>query len=312
MYVPFGIVIMILRLSLLLVFMMVLCVTPLSYRKSLFYNLIAPLCFGIFIHSSGRKKGEKPNIVVCNHISNFDPLIVQAYFRNSRLVAAHDYASTWEYLRERGLWGVYDEWPAAIYTRYGGTREQKLEVRDAIFDEIKDNDRPLVIFPEGCVTSMRAVLQYQRYIFSLQKDITPIAMTAYMPFGISHYRLGKGPDYHLLLYSFCPFTSFHLHFLENTVIDEETEDPTSFSARVQNQTAAHIHLPSCSHLTLKDKDKLLVECGFSEFSAYPHSKWSKSQFARDKQSMLEKGGIKMDKKGKVSYYHDASIWEFIR
>jgi hypothetical protein len=97
-----------------------------------------------------------------------------------------------------------------IYTNYFGSVNEREAVRIAIEEDMaRDDGRPFLIYPEGCVTTgVCAVMQYQKFVFSLDKVIVPMCLSINNPWPYEHYTLVGHAQDHLLWYLFSPWVTF--------------------------------------------------------------------------------------------------------
>ncbi|GMH79771.1 hypothetical protein TL16_g08269 [Triparma laevis f. inornata] len=285
---PFGLVLFFIRLSILFAFLLAFYVMggiPFCgiknlrrYAPPIFVNVICPM-MGIFHTVRG---GEYRNAVfvdktifVCNHISNFDPIWFNNIFYDFTLLCAGDYDWFWEAMKRIGLLNRDDQnGKGCIYTNYLGSKEEKEEVRTSIEEDMARSDaRPFLIYPEGCVTSGHSsVMQYQQFVFSLDKVIVPMCLSVYNPWPYEHYTLNASAKHHLLWYLFSPFMIFKHALLPPQKI-RHGEKPRDFALRVQCMTAAHLGL-GVIKMNWKQKDRLQQALGFIP---YDENYWSRRE-----------------------------------
>mmetsp|Transcript_14462 Transcript_14462/g.26717 ORF Transcript_14462/g.26717 Transcript_14462/m.26717 type:complete len:589 (+) Transcript_14462:258-2024(+) len=283
---PFGIVLFFIRLSILITFLLFFYIAGgipkvknvRKYAPPVFINVICPL-MGVFHSVRG---GEFRNAVfvdktifVCNHISNFDPIWFNSIFYDFTLLCAGDYDWFWEAMKRIGLLNVDDQnGKGCIYTNYFGSKEEREEVRTSIEEDMARSDaRPFLIYPEGCVTSGHSsVMQYQQFVFSLDKVIVPMCLSVYNPWPYEHYTLSAGAKHHLMWYLFSPFIIFKHALLAPQKI-RVGEKPRDFALRVQCMTAAHLGL-GVIKMNWKQKDRLAQALGFVPYDA---NYWSRRE-----------------------------------
>ena len=141
-------------------------------------------------------------------------------------------------------------------------REKLLEALDA-----KDKRR-LFILAEGATTNNRvgfallllilvyyifvsSLLQYQKFVFSLDRGVQPIALhvNSHLPINIDRPAKNMIPNF--FWFFFCPYVTFTwtaLHVMNR----EDGETPPEFAKRVQQATADELHLV-CTTYSYKDK-----------------------------------------------------------
>lgn len=170
---PIGVPLLIIRLVVMLSFLgtfHTLGLTNPRARKAvpwLFVNVIMPFC-GLFHAVRGAEAAREQvnsgnkTIFVANHISNFDPLWFNCVFKDFTLLCAGDYDFFWEAMKKIGILNQDDsKGKGCIYTSYFGSASERDGVRVAIEEDMaRDDCRPFLIYPEGCVTTgVCAVMQ---------------------------------------------------------------------------------------------------------------------------------------------------------
>ena len=185
-WLPFGLVLLVVRLLLFLLLSLLLLVLPAAalplsprlVRTGLF------LLFGIRIHvrsGAGRLAaavGEHGGrlVLACNHVTAFDAVPVQALVSTRTLIDAHFF---------RHVSATFHRLVGAV--RVDRTRGRSV-VRAAVLDALRagdDDGRPLLVFPEGWDTSgERAVLRYNKFTLGLGRPVVPVAMRARVPLGV--------------------------------------------------------------------------------------------------------------------------------
>jgi len=206
-------------------------------------------------------------IFVSNHLSNFDPIWFNCIFSDFTLLCAGDYDWFWEAMKKVGVLTQDDEHgKGCIYTRYFGTGQQREDVRIAIEEDMARVDaRPFLIYPEGCVTNgYNAVMQYQKFVFGLNKVIVPVCLQFVNPWPFEHYTLNTGAATHLAWYMFSPGVIMKHAILPPQKI-KKGEDPTFFALRIQCMTAAHLGL-GVIKLNWKQKERLAQALGFQPYN----------------------------------------------
>ena len=215
------------------------------------------------------------------------------------MLCSGNYDWFWEAMKRVGLLNHDDNHgKGCIYTNYFGTLQERESVRFAIEEDMSRNDaRPFLIYPEGCVTTgVSAVMQYQKFVFGLGKVIVPVCLSIYNPWPYEHYTLTAGAKTHLLWYLFSPFVIFKHTLLKPQKL-RPNEKPEEFSQRVQIMTAAHLNL-GVIKMNWKQKERLSQALGFipfqEEFWSRRRSmiKFRENLFRR--QVILKDGGAVVD------------------
>lgn len=221
------------------------------------------LLFGLFVRVRGRKnlKVNGPRILVCNHNTNFDPLLLWASLSHHVLVGTGDAEGFWRQCTEVGFLGD------VICTSNLGSQEARAEVRRKIAEAVAAAEHPLLIFPEGCVQPCdRILFRFDKYAFSLGATVMPVTLKLVYPWPIRHYKCHGNVILNFLYLLFVPFIIAHVEVLEPMSI-EEHESPEKFSARVQSVIGARLGL-QCSRETWISKDIFLQAVGLQ-----PYDEW---------------------------------------
>jgi hypothetical protein len=255
-----------------------------------------PMC-GIFHSVRGKKYKSSISVDKCifvsNHISNFDPLFFNCIFNNYTLLCDGNYQPFWNLMKRIGILNDDDEQgQGCIYTSNFGTADQKDGVRLAIDEDMaRDDARPFLLYPEGCVTTgVAAVMQYQKFVFGLDKVVVPVCLSIYNPWPFEHYVLGSKVESHLMWIMFSPFVIMRHALLEpqKKGKDEAVRD---FALRVQCMTAAHLQL-GVIKMNWKQKDRLSQALGFNSYS---ENMWSRRESMEEfKKSLFDRQVVLRD------------------
>lgn len=132
-------------------------------------------------------------------------------------------------------------------------------IREKFTQYFLQNEKACIfISPEGTINNGEGLFLFQKFAFSLNKPIYPIAIKVTAPFGVNistvsaNQKLSHLCDYLWLF--FLPFTKFELHFLPMQHIYTE-EKAADFATRVQNLIAKQLDIPATC-LCAKDKQQL--------------------------------------------------------
>jgi len=121
--------------------------------------------------------------------------------------------------------------------------EERIKVRQDIVSKLQSSKRPLVFFPEGWDTNGKvAILQFQKFLFSLGVPVIPAALRVYVPFvPIESNILGSHILREVFWSYFAPFTIFEIKFFDIEVKQDE-ESEIQFAKRVQTIIARELNL----------------------------------------------------------------------
>jgi len=248
-YMPFGILVLITRLFLFLL----LCVSILSLPRSVGDYINVPLMkvvCGLAVRHNNKNRNKplvnEPHIVACNHIADFDTFAMWAVLpKFHTLTAAH--------LKSIPFIGkVYARLNAIFVTP---TPEGRAEVKAKVTEVIKTDSAPIVIFPEGGLTSgKRGTMMYHRFVFSLDTTIVPCAIAMKDPWPVHHDYLGSTWTRNFLWFLIVPFHLFELTLLppQKRNIGESAEE---FAERVQKMTCDYLSIEATLH-SYSDKKAL--------------------------------------------------------
>lgn len=122
----------------------------------------------------------------------------------------------------------------------------------------RDPELRLFISPEGTIGNRRGLFRFQKFAFSLDKPVYPVATRLSVPFGVRIATVAPSRTWsHVTDYLwtfFLPSLAFELDFLPAQQ-RLPGESPADFGDRVQRLVADRLSIPA-SHFTPKDKQAL--------------------------------------------------------
>ncbi|KAH7816925.1 putative ancient ubiquitous protein 1 [Monocercomonoides exilis] len=191
-------------------------------------------------------------IITCNHVTDLDGI---AYF--PILLTKHAVEITTVFLKPLVDTAARCKWPLKVIIRETDpekkhlTRERLLE----FFNSEESKDRQLFVLAEGATTNGKVgLLQFNRFVFSLDKPIQPLVVRVnpHMPINIDIPSKNMFPNW--FWYMFCPFVTY-----EYTALPVQTrkpnETPEEFARRIQQMTADELGL-ACTTYSYKHKNRL--------------------------------------------------------
>ncbi len=123
--------------------------------------------------------------------------------------------------------------------------EKREADRALVLESLKDGD--LLFFPEGWDTRGDALMLYQKFLFSLEFPIQPVAMEAWCVGGLFQTSiLGTSVAHELFWLFFAPMTVWRLTFLPAMQRDRN-ENEIQFAKRVQVATAKQLRVPATDY-----------------------------------------------------------------
>jgi 1-acyl-sn-glycerol-3-phosphate acyltransferase len=267
-YAPIGFFLIGLRLSTVLIYL-ILSFTILTrkWRHTIGSKLLIPI-LGLNHHikdskDSKRMQVDKPFIMVCNHVSYFDSLMINFVFRNLGIT---DFALIASSLRGGEIQcklikhlGFIDQ---PIFTRGAkASQNQKEKTRDQILNLTgtqNDESRtlPIIVFPEGQVHSCnKFLLRYQKFCFGLNVPVLPLAARLHNPWPVNLWRIQEYPLMSTLWFLFVPWVRWDFKILPLAFI-QENETAEAFATRIQVLTAKELDV-DVSDFSLYDFSELL-------------------------------------------------------
>lgn len=239
-YLPMGLALVVLRITLLLVLLIVIVLTPNDFTFSpSMMKWLLPL-FGFFVSSEGSTEnvGE---IIACNHSTTFDVFPFMRYF-NVNVVIDKGFFDASSLARK------FNKIVGAIPIIRGNNPKDKERDRRVIVEYLDKSERPLLFFPEGWDCNGKVgLLVYQKFLFSLGKTITPVAMTAHIPYlPLEPSVLGTSVVREVAWLFFYPYIIYHLKFLPSQKI-RQNENELQFARRVQVVTAEALHIKATDY-----------------------------------------------------------------
>ncbi|GAM18426.1 hypothetical protein SAMD00019534_016010, partial [Acytostelium subglobosum LB1] len=239
-YLPFGLALWPVRLMFNVLVFSFLLVIPKRLRF-LTPPLIA-LSMGVITRVRGRHNlpsRNNPNagrIIVCNHLSDFDPYPIYMmldYFHV--LVAAH--------IANVPIIGNVYRKMDAIYVDQANRDKARLDVMEAL----SKTNIPLLIYPEGGLTSGKTgLMMFQKFVFGLGHGVTPISMRLTSPWPINVDYLGSNWFKNFFWWIMVPFHIFELNVLPTEFI-KDGETDMDFAKRVQSIIAKDLRIEATSH-----------------------------------------------------------------
>ncbi|EEY56158.1 uncharacterized protein PITG_08946 [Phytophthora infestans T30-4] len=121
-------------------------------------------------------KGEnRAEIIVSNHISEFDAVAM--------LSITPAYILGYDFYKNMLFFKLLGDKPGVVYVPYVSRQQGNSAGRDAvrqiIMERLARGNKPLAAFPEGGLTNGRkGLLQYHKFLFSLDKTVQPLAIRA--------------------------------------------------------------------------------------------------------------------------------------
>lgn len=241
-----------------------------KWKKLLFVEAAQPLCrlmlmvLGFWrIKTSGPPslEGEqgKANILVMNHVSHFDILVMMAvaYDGIPSFVAKRAVQSAPLFGYKSMVWqSLYVDNRSG--SQPGGNLAQKIADRGA-----DHSLNPVMIFPEGTTSNGESVIQFRSGAFISGHPVKPVAIR-YPPGSFSPSWESIGGLYHM----FRVFSQFsnacEVHWLPiHYPTDAEKKDPRLYAENVRTEIAAELNVPKVD-ASYQDKLDYHVAIGFAK------------------------------------------------
>jgi len=235
-YLPFGLILLILRFILFLLIGMILILIP---NQFFFPNLIIKhimIIFGIAVRI--KRTHNEPissTVIVGNHRGSFDVFPFLAETNVNVLVDKSFFETNYVAKQFQKVCGAIpiDRESSKI------SEAKQVEFRKSIINKMNQSNNPLLVFPEGWDTNgKKGLLLFQKFLFSVGRSIQPVAIRCSIPLlpMIEPNVLGTTITQELMYLFFVPYFLWELTFLplQNRY---EDETPVEFAARVQKMIA---------------------------------------------------------------------------
>ena len=272
-YFPIGILLIMLKLLIFLPLTGILVIiTPTCFHTFLTRYIICIL-YGVWINVKGKPDLKNGRIWAANHLSEIDALAIRAC-GNPYILGYSFYLQLWwlKLSPLRLLNMVY----VPQKSRSEGNSSQRDEIRKQVRHLIENKTNPILVFPEGGLTNGKyGLLQYHKFMFSLNVGIQPIVLKNTRPFPININCEAKGITFFDNVFWFCfiPFQSYTVEFLPIMNINlENGEDELIFSRRVAYTTAKY-----CNNNNNKSLKKINNKVLATPFLYRDKRKWLKTK-----------------------------------
>ncbi|KAG3078645.1 hypothetical protein PI124_g15923 [Phytophthora idaei] len=196
------------------------------------------------------EKGEnRAEIIVSNHISEFDAVAM--------LSITPAYILGYDFYKNMLFFKLLGDKAGLVYVPYAsrqqGNSAGRDTVRQIIIERLGRGNKPLAAFPEGGLTNgKKGLLQYHKFLFSLDKTVQPLAIQASDgPFPVNINDETSTFMANVLWYLFVPWHTYTVQVLPRTKA-EQGEDPLIFAQRVMKMTADALE-QQASPLMYRDK-----------------------------------------------------------
>ncbi|KAH7827597.1 putative ancient ubiquitous protein 1 [Monocercomonoides exilis] len=255
MWAPFGLVLACIRFVSLFVVAMPLLGVFHEFDAEKYYWRYVMRLFGFVTHLKNRNymgTAKEAPIIVCNHVTDLDGIAFFPIVHTNKSINL-----TTVFLKPLVNWAKILHWPIRVViresdpTRKHLTREKLLEA----FDDEKEEGRRLFILTEGATTNGQVgLLQYNRFVFSLNRGIQPMCLRINPHISINVDKPSKNMFPNLFWFFFCPYVTYEFTALPVQYIGED-ETPEQFAHRVQKMTADKLQI-ACTSYSYKDKNKM--------------------------------------------------------
>jgi 1-acyl-sn-glycerol-3-phosphate acyltransferase len=252
-YFPFGIILMIWRGFWVIIWELFMFDIGKWLNLSHFFFKIYAAGFLMFTSVSGlenlqkNKNGKTPRIIVANHVSEFDVVPLKSIFGSFSTVAPEYYKRL---VFTRRVILELDP----LYMDLGG----KEEVRQRIRAHLEKTKSPLLVFPEGCLTSGdTGLMMYHKFLFELEEPVLPVVLRVHRPMPVHVDTLCTPVWHNVLWFALCPWQHWSVEILP-VAEAKPGEDGKQFANRVQRQTADALGI-SATSFSKKDKKELVTK-----------------------------------------------------
>lgn len=244
-YAPIGLLFLILRSILMLVFFILGQILPSTPPAQAFLNNLACICFGITVSVENPRKKENVEVFVSNSLSIFDHVAV------SKAVGPILPLSKTP-LSNLPCFGIEDVGSVSNADVF----KKKLE------KVTKDGKTPILVCPEESSTNGKALLKFNSQYFKFFQKVQPLCITIKRPLlNIAISTLGSTYMNDILYFMFSPFTNYNIKFLPSMERKSLSED--EFADIIRQNIASDLKIEATditsSDLSEWSKRKILEE-----------------------------------------------------
>lgn len=232
-YVPFGVVLCLVRIFLFMFMCFSVILLPRNIGDPINTFLLRAITGLIVKHNRDGPAVSGPHVIACNHVSDFDTFAIwMTVYKYYVLTSAH--------LKALPILG-------AVYAKLGAiwvspTPESRAKAKDTMQELLKSTSDPLVVFPEGGLTSGKTgVMMYHKFIFSLDVPIVPGAIRLLDPWPVEHDYIGSSWLKNFFWFMAVPFHIFEIVYLP-PIMRNTNELPEEFAERCQQVTAEYLKI----------------------------------------------------------------------
>lgn len=178
-------------------------------------------------------------VLVGNHISDFDPAILWRYIHpeKTHVISNKHWRKLYQVIAKLGF-------PAKIlYTEGGRNKSQELiELKKGINNAL-DQGQSIIIFPEGCTSNGKAILEFNKFTFSFQNlEFHPYIIKQAEIWPIRNETLQGSLWANLLWSFFLPVNYYTVTFLE-PMKQKQNESSLDFAQRTRKAIAEANSVP---------------------------------------------------------------------
>ncbi|CAG9766909.1 unnamed protein product [Ceutorhynchus assimilis] len=251
-YLPLGIILLLLRCTLTLVLLILGQILPDSPPIQSFLNNLALLCFGIIVSVENSKKKENVEVFVANSLSMFDHVAISKAIGKLLPINKTPFQSI----------------PGLGTTDLGSVNSTEA-FKTKLEKTTKEKKAPVLICPEESATNGKALLKFNSKYFSFFQKVQPLCITIKRPLlDISISTLGSTYINDILYYMFSPFTNYTVKFLPSMEKKSLSED--EFADIVRQNIASELKIEATG------------------FSSSDVSEWTKRQMAEARRRNIER------------------------
>ncbi|CAH1998004.1 unnamed protein product [Acanthoscelides obtectus] len=242
-YIPLGVIILLLRIIVLLCAMLLGYILPETVPCRKFINKITCMALGIAVTIENPKAKENVGVFVSNNLSVFDHVAVQ-----SVTDAVMPVKTALEKIVKLNNFDF-------------GSISEPGRFKENVQKFILENETAAFFVPEEKPTNGKYLLKFKTYPFQLSTKVQPICIQIERPFmntGVTVF--GSSYTYDALFFMLSPLTNFKIRFLES--VERKSLSDEEFSEAVRQKIAACLKVrvfqhvgPSvilvCRYLTIK-------------------------------------------------------------
>lgn len=232
-YLPFGLLLVLFRVLMAGIFALLAAAVPLPSWKNRIYKLTL-LTSGLRVKKTGEVKNTGlPSVLVYNHVSLADALVI-ASIENTTIIAADPSANESSF-NKHFFGAVIKSFDRHIII----INNLRTLLRDIQEWKKSPSPRILCVAPEGTIADGRGLFRFEKFFFSFDTDVIPVALRVNPAFSFNIHPLGASHAVNMFWVFAMPYVTVEMDIME-TARRHDNETPSEFAERVRVSIANHV------------------------------------------------------------------------